>query len=94
MKKRSKSFFYYLKKTILIALPIVLLALPADFFDNGQSICISVLLLDMECYGCGMTRAIQHLIHLDIESAMHYNKISLFVLPCLIFLWYEEITKS
>ena len=52
----------------LLLIPLVLIALPADFFDTGQSICLSVVLLDTECYGCGMTRAIQHLVHLDFQD--------------------------
>jgi hypothetical protein len=69
---------------------IVLLLLPADFFDHGQPMCISVLLFDRECYGCGMTRAIQHLIHFDISAAMHFNKLSLVVFPLLTFLLIKD----
>ena len=72
-------------------LPFVLILLPADFFDKGQSICISVLLLDTECYGCGMTRAIQHLIHLDFSAAAEFNKLSFIVFPMLSFLWVVEL---
>lgn len=69
---------------------IVLLFLPADFFDHGQPMCISVLLLDRECYGCGMTRAIQHLIHFDFNAAMHFNKLSFIVFPLLVFLLLKD----
>ena len=62
----------------LLLIPLVLIALPADFFDTGQSICLSVVLLDTECYGCGMTRAIQHLVHLDFHTAAYANVISVF----------------
>jgi hypothetical protein len=71
-------------------IPIVLIALPKDFFDQGQSICLSMLLLDTTCYGCGMTRAIQHLIHLDFEAAYDFNKLSFIVLPLLIGVWGKE----
>ncbi len=73
-----------------IGLPLVLIILPADFFDDGQSLCLSVLLFDTTCYGCGITRAIQHLIHLDIAEASHYNKMSFVVFPILIGLWFKE----
>jgi hypothetical protein len=38
---------------------------------------------------CGMTRAVQHLIHLDFETAYHFNKLSFVVFPLLIgmILW-------
>jgi hypothetical protein len=77
----------------LLFIPIVLIALPKDFFDQGQSICLSVLLLDTTCYGCGMTRAIQHLIHLDFQSAYTFNKLSFIVLPLLIGVWGKEARR-
>ena len=78
---------HYIKFGGLIALPIVLESLPASFFDKGQSLCLSVLLLHKECFACGITRAIQHLIHLDFEVAWHFNKLVVFVFPILAFLW-------
>lgn len=90
--KKAKLKFYGLV-IFLAALAITLLALPADFFDNGQSICISVLLLNKECYGCGMTRAIQHLIHMDFSSAYAYNKLSFIVFPLFAGMTLWELHK-
>jgi hypothetical protein len=78
----------------LILVPIVLLALPADFFDDGQTVCLSVALFDQECPGCGMTRGIQHLLHLDFMSAASFNKLSFVVFPLLIYLWMKEILRQ
>jgi hypothetical protein len=72
---------------------LILLALPADYFDTGQPMCVSVLLLNRECPGCGMTRAIQHLIHLDFKGAYFYNKISFVVFPLLVYMIIWEIRK-
>ncbi len=74
---------------ILIALcvPLFLWLLPADHFDQGPSLCLSILIFDTPCYACGMTRAIQHLMHLDFEKAWEFNKLSFAVLPLLIYLW-------
>lgn len=77
----------------LILLPVVLWILPADFFDHGKSVCLSVLLLDIECYGCGMTRAVQHLIHFDFAQAALYNKLSFIALPLLIIVWVQELIR-
>lgn len=77
----------YIKLILLILIPITLLILPANFFDNGKSVCLSVMLLDIECYGCGITRAIMHLIHFDLEEALYYNALSFIVLPLLIYVW-------
>lgn len=78
----------------LILIPIVLLVLPSNYFDHGQSVCVSVLLFDQECYGCGMTRGIQHLLHLDFLTAYEFNKLSLIVLPLLIYLWLKELIRT
>jgi len=74
--------------------PVALIILPADFFDSGQSVCLSVLLFEQTCYGCGMTRAIQHLIHFDFSAAASFNKISFIVLPVALFVWAEEIIRT
>lgn len=78
----------------LMLIPIVFLVLPSNYFDNGQSVCVSVLLFDQECYGCGMTRGIQHLLHLDFLTAYEFNKLSLIVLPLLIYLWFNELRRT
>lgn len=71
-----------------LAVPIILLVLPADFFDgDGFVVCPSRLLFDVECLGCGMTRAGMHLIHFDVESALFYNSLSVVVVPIFAFLW-------
>ena len=76
---------------ILFSVPIILFILPADYFDNGQSICASVLLFDIECYGCGMTRAVMHLIHLEFTKAIEYNKLVILVFPLLTLLWLKMV---
>jgi hypothetical protein len=77
----------------LVIAPLVFLLLPADFFDTGESVCLSVQLFDMQCYGCGMTRAIQHLIHFDFHEAYAYNKLSFIVVFVLLVVWFQEIRR-
>ena len=88
-----KKNFQKLELIILILIPIILFLLPANFFDSGKSICLSVFLFDSECYACGLTRAIQHLIHLDFSIGYGYNKLSIIVLPLLIFSYFNEIKR-
>lgn len=91
MPKRPLYKLYF---ALLLAVPVVLLfVLPADFFDEGQTSCLSVLILGQQCYACGMTRAVQHLIHLDIRAAAELNKLSFVVLPLLIFLYLGELRR-
>jgi hypothetical protein len=72
---------------VYIITPVVLLILPKDYFDKGESVCLSKVLFDIECYGCGMTRACMHLIHLDWEDAYYFNPLAFIVLPILACLW-------
>jgi hypothetical protein len=73
---------------------VILLVVPASFFDTGQTVCVSKLLAGIECYACGMTRAIMHLVHLDFEQAYAYNKLSFIVFPLISYLWGQELLKE
>jgi hypothetical protein len=80
---------------LLLVTPFILWILPADFFDNGKVIlCPSRLFFDIECFGCGMTRAIMHLHHFDFESAIFYNSGSILIYPMLVIVWIIWVTKS
>ena len=91
MKPKQKSIFSKIYLVILIALPLPFFILPANYFDTGESLCMSKVLLHRECFGCGITRAIQHAIHFDFFGAWHYNKLVVVVLPVLLFFWIKEI---
>lgn len=72
-------------------LPLLLLLLPADFFDDGPAVCPSQLFLGVECLGCGLTRATQHLLHLDWQIALDYNPLVLLTTPFLAWLWLKNL---
>tara|TARA_B110000003_G_scaffold239748_1_gene245989 strand:+ start:883 stop:1164 length:282 start_codon:yes stop_codon:yes gene_type:complete len=78
---------------VLLVIPVLLLLLPSSFFDSGESVCLSVSMFDKECYACGMTRAIQHLLHLDFVIAYQFNKLSVIVFPLLIISYFKELKK-
>jgi hypothetical protein len=79
---------------VMILIPIILLVLPAGYFDSGPALCPSKRFFDIECPGCGMTRAVMHLIHFDLESALYYNSLSLIVAPVLAAWWCWQIWKT
>ena len=74
---------------LLIMAPIVLWMLPADFFDSegGLIICPSRALFNVECLGCGMTRAIMHFHHFQFDDAIYFNRGSFVIYPALVVLW-------
>lgn len=83
-----------MKFIVIVCVPLLLIILPANFFDNGQSICLSILFFDQECYACGLTRGIMHLIHFQFEDAWDYNMLSFIVLPLLIVIWFEQLNRE
>lgn len=89
--KKAISIFYF---SGLLLIPAVLVIVPADYFDQGQSICLSVLLFNKTCYGCGMTRAIQHFLHADFAIAYSFNKASFILFPIMAFTWLTEVTYT
>lgn len=91
---KLKYWFTITKLAIIVFLPVALLVLPKDFFDNGETVCLSKLLFNVECYGCGMTRACMHLIHFDFEEAYAYNAISFIAFPLLCVVWVQWFLKE
>jgi hypothetical protein len=74
-----------IKTTGALLAPVVLMVMPIDFFDTGQSICLSKVFFDMECYACGMTRAGMHLLHFDFKGAYDFNPLIYLVVPIAAF---------
>lgn len=88
--ERYKINFLYIKLGGLILIPLVLLILPANFFDGGPDICLSKVFFNIKCWGCGLTRACMHLIHFKFKEAYFFNPISFVVFPIIAVLWAME----
>jgi hypothetical protein len=92
MKKITLSIFRILDFAVVF-IPVILIILPVNYFDSGQTICLSQLVLKTQCPGCGITRAIQHAIHLEFKTAFEYNKLVVIVLPLLIYLYFVHLKE-
>ncbi|MEM8524148.1 MAG: DUF2752 domain-containing protein [Bacteroidota bacterium] len=79
----NSKIYLAIESVTLIVIPIILLFLPADFFDEGQSVCLSVQLFGKECHACGLTRATMHFMHFDFQEAIFYNPFVFIVLPLI-----------
>jgi hypothetical protein len=75
----------------LVVLPLILVLLPANYFDTGQSLCLSQLFFQKECFGCGITRAVQHFIHFEFAQAWKFNKLVVIVIPITVFIWLQQV---
>jgi hypothetical protein len=78
--------------TIILG-PFLFLLLPINYFDFGTSICPSKVFLDIECLGCGLTRGVMHLIHLDFQGAWQFNKLSFLIVPMGFLFWVNILGK-
>lgn len=91
---KIKRIFFITYLIVLVSVPIIFLILPADFFDEGESVCFSILFFEQQCYGCGMTRGLLHLLHFNFSTAYEFNKLSLIVFPLLVFIWFGELRRT
>lgn len=89
----SENIIEKLKLLALFALPLLFYLLPEKSIYEGQSICLFVNLFGVECFGCGMTRAIYSAMHLDFETALSYNRLVVVVLPMLMCVWVSLIHR-
>lgn len=80
-------YFTVFKLAIICLVPVVLILLPADFFDHGQTVCASQLFFGIECPACGLTRGCMHLLHFEAEEAFAYNMWSFVALPVISLYW-------
>ncbi len=79
----------------LLVFPIVLWVLPMGFFDNtGVELCPSKAFFNYECLGCGMTRAVMHMHHLDWADAIYFNYGIIVVYPALVVIWFLWTYKA
>jgi hypothetical protein len=74
-----------------ITLPILLFFLPLEWLNKQHSICLIKNIFGIECYGCGITRAIISGVQLDFTKAIEYNKMVIIVLPLFIFEWFKNL---
>jgi len=88
-------WFNTLWAIMLIALPLTLWLLPSTFFDNtGFELCPVKALSGYDCPGCGMTRAVMHMHHLEWREALDFNYGIAFIYPGLVYFWFLWIKKS
>jgi hypothetical protein len=78
---------------VFVAGPFFLYFLPANYFDSGNSLCLYKNVFDFDCPGCGLTRGIMHLLHLDFTSAWDFSPLSFIAAPLLGMVWIHLLGK-
>lgn len=85
--KTNNSTFNKLAFIVFLMFPLLLYLIPLEWFCKQHTICLIKNIFDIECYGCGITRAVLCGLHFDIQKAINYNKMVVIVFPLLIYLW-------
>jgi hypothetical protein len=74
LKNVKTSYVYTNRNSIIfISLLIIFYFLPNELIYNSRSFCIHNYLLGFDCPGCGMTRALFSLFHLNLADSLNYN---------------------
>ena len=82
-----------IKLLLLLSLPIVLYTIPEESIYTGKSICIFTNIFGVECWGCGITRAIFSVLYFRFTEAWEYNKLVPIVFPLLVYEWIKSIVR-
>ena len=76
---------------VVAILPLVLYLVPEGWIMQGRSICLVHNLFGVECWGCGMTRALYSVAHFEFAQAWQYNRAVVIVAPLLVYIWIKWI---
>lgn len=93
-KEKLKTVLQIGKICALFLLPFLLFMVSLDDLESKHSICLVKNLFGIECYGCGITKAVIACVQLDLARAFNYNKLIVIVMPLIIYLAIKEIVKS
>ncbi|HZJ82950.1 MAG TPA: DUF2752 domain-containing protein [Clostridia bacterium] len=79
------------KKQILIIIPLILILAVLTYIGEPSKgpifPCVFNKLTKLHCPGCGMTRALHSLMHLNFYQAMRYNML-IFIIPPLLGVYF------
>lgn len=76
---------------LYIVFPIVLFMVPLDWLNKQPTICLVKNIFGINCFGCGITRAVISGVQLNFTKAFEYNKMVIIVLPILIYVWFNNL---
>jgi len=88
-KNISKTCMFF----TLFLLPFLLSFVSLDKLESKHSICLFKNVFGIECYGCGITKAVIASMQLNFIRAFEYNKLIVVVMPLIVYLWIKEIVK-
>ena len=91
---RTETVLKITKLLVTALIPVVLYAIPIESICNGNTICVFTNIFGVECWGCGITRAIFSALHFRFYDAWEYNPLFVVVLPLLLFFWMRTVVRQ
>ena len=76
---------------LYIVFPIVLFMVPLDWLHKQPTICLVKNIFGVNCFGCGITKAVISGVQLNFTKAFEYNKMVIIVLPMLMYVWFNHL---
>jgi hypothetical protein len=71
------------KFILLIIFLFIFYNIPTKYLGDTYPICLSRIIFNHNCWGCGTTRAIWSIIHFNFNQALEYNKLIVITFPLL-----------
>lgn len=69
-------------------IPVLLWLTPISYFEKlNLTTCPSKLFFDLECIGCGLTRAVFYFHKWEFAEAIYFNTSIIIVYPLLFLMW-------
>jgi len=78
---------------IWCSIPFFVLFFPVSRLEQAGDICLSKLVFDMECLGCGLTRATFYIVKLNFAMAWQLNKLSFITTPVFILFYFHILGR-
>ena len=71
------------KSTLVLILLFGFYNIPRQYLGDEYPLCLYRIIFNHECFGCGTTRAVWSILHLNINDALEYNKLIVLIFPLL-----------
>jgi len=80
-------------KISLAPITVIYSYIPENIISSFQVPCLFKTIINCECYGCGITRGIKNLLHLNFDESLKYNSLSFIVLILIMTISMVELNK-
>ena len=67
--------------------------MPLNALEEAPSVCL-IQRMGVDCWGCGMTRAVASAARGDLDRAWEYNPRVVVVAPLLVLLWVRTLRRT